>query len=99
MVRSRGSRVAFAAGNLRAPRPVPRPSTDGCLPQPVHGGGRMNRRRALIAAVAVAGVAVSLSVPTANARPAAHGKTVKPSLYSSLQWRNIGPQLGGRSLA
>jgi photosystem II stability/assembly factor-like uncharacterized protein len=27
------------------------------------------------------------------------GKNVNPSLYSNLRWRNIGPNLGGRSLA
>jgi photosystem II stability/assembly factor-like uncharacterized protein len=49
----------------------------------------------------VAGIAASLlvvSVP-GTSRAAPPSNTVDPSLYSSLQWRNVGPQLGGRSLA
>src|SRR5215210_6045487 len=52
--------------------------------------------------IAVAAVVVALLIP---ASPVAakhrhpHRKTVNPSLYASLKWRNIGPPLGGRSIA
>src|SRR5437764_5813487 len=57
-------------------------------------------RRALFAASAAVLLAATLtSTVRAAATPTAPAKDVDPSLYSSLQWRNIGPNLGGRSLA
>ena len=32
-------------------------------------------------------------------RPRAQGGAIDPKLYQSLQWRNIGPDRGGRSIA
>jgi photosystem II stability/assembly factor-like uncharacterized protein len=40
---------------------------------------------------------LSLITPTAEA--AAPSAGVDPSLYAGLKWRNVGPQLGGRSIA
>src|SRR3954470_3888543 len=57
----------------------------------------MNHRRVLIATIAAAVVTVSLTGP-ATAEPSQRS-TVDPSLYSALKWRNIGPQMGGRSLS
>jgi photosystem II stability/assembly factor-like uncharacterized protein len=57
----------------------------------------MNRRRMLLAAAAVGVLAVSFVSP--NTVAAAPPTQVDPSLYSDLQWRNVGPQLGGRSIA
>jgi photosystem II stability/assembly factor-like uncharacterized protein len=63
----------------------------------------MKRYRMLIAAAAVALLPLSalsaLSVTSAKAATAApQDKGVNSSLYSSLKWRNIGPQLAGRSI-
>ena len=44
--------------------------------------------------VVVAAVVLITATPAAAAPP-----TVDPSLYASLKWRNIGPPLGGRSIA
>ena len=46
---------------------------------------------------ALAAVVVVLLIPAAPV--AAKPKTVDPSLYASLKWRNVGPPLGGRSIA
>ncbi|GIH19590.1 WD40/YVTN/BNR-like repeat-containing protein [Rugosimonospora africana] len=51
--------------------------------------------RSLSAVVVGVGCVLAASGPV----QAAASKDVDPSLYSSLQWRNIGPNLGGRSLA
>lgn len=62
----------------------------------------MNCRRMLIAVAAALLFVLSLTAPGAVAAAApstAPSKLVDPSLYSSLKWRNIGPQLGGRSSA
>jgi photosystem II stability/assembly factor-like uncharacterized protein len=60
-------------------------------------GARTHARHAFFAVSAAVLLAVGLaSTPPAAAAPT---KDVDPSLYSSLQWRNIGPNLGGRSLA
>src|SRR6266536_2621258 len=40
-----------------------------------------------------------VAIPASAAAGAPPAKDVDPSLYSSLVWRNIGPNLGGRSLA
>src|SRR5919197_5424367 len=55
-------------------------------------------------AILAATSAVLLLAPAAAADspvvpPPVVSKDVDPSLYQALQWRNIGPQLGGRSLA
>jgi photosystem II stability/assembly factor-like uncharacterized protein len=57
-------------------------------------GVRVSRRLAALVAVAVA----AALVPSAG-NAAAAGTDVDPGLYSSLQWRNIGPYSGGRSIA
>ena len=54
-------------------------------------------RHILLTVAAVTLLAAPLVSPGATA--AAPPQQVDPSLYSSLKWRNIGPQLGGRSLA
>jgi photosystem II stability/assembly factor-like uncharacterized protein len=54
-------------------------------------------RRILFCVIGALMLAVSLVTP--NAVAASPPNTVDPSLYSSLQWRNIGPQMGGRSLS
>jgi photosystem II stability/assembly factor-like uncharacterized protein len=60
-------------------------------------GARTHARHAFFAVSAAVLLAAGLaSTPPAAAAPT---KDVDPSLYSSLQWRNIGPNLGGRSLA
>jgi photosystem II stability/assembly factor-like uncharacterized protein len=60
-------------------------------------GARTHARHAFFAVSTAVLLAVGLaSTPPAAAAPT---KDVDPSLYSSLQWRNIGPNLGGRSLA
>src|SRR5207245_231813 len=41
---------------------------------------------------------LTLAAP-ASAEPDGDGKDVNPALYQDLRWRNIGPALGGRSLA
>ena len=56
-------------------------------------------RHALFAASAAVLLAAGLASTVRTAAAAAPAKDVDPSLYSSLQWRNIGPNLGGRSLA
>ncbi|GIH19589.1 sialidase family protein [Rugosimonospora africana] len=55
------------------------------------------KRRILFCGIGALMLTVSLLTPSAVA--ASPPKTVDPSLYSSLQWRNIGPQMGGRSLS
>src|SRR6266545_4179757 len=55
------------------------------------------RRHILLTAAAATLLAVPLVSPGTTA--AAPPNQVDPSLYSGLQWRNLGPQLGGRSLA
>src|SRR5919198_542451 len=57
----------------------------------------MNGRRIVIAAVAAA--VLVMSAPSPATLAVAAPTQVDPSLYSSLKWRNIGPQLGGRSIA
>jgi photosystem II stability/assembly factor-like uncharacterized protein len=47
-----------------------------------------------VALAAVAAVLLVPATPVAAAPP-----TVDPSLYGSLKWRNVGPPLGGRSIA
>src|SRR5207249_8780422 len=71
---------------------------EGCRPMSlVLRGARTRARHALFAVSAAVLLATGLaSAPPAAAAPA---KDVDPSLYSSLHWRNIGPNLGGRSLA
>src|SRR6266540_3700423 len=59
---------------------------------------RTDRRFRLLSAV-IACSAVLLIVSSPGRVAAAPAKDVDPSLYSALQWRNIGPDLGGRSLA
>src|SRR6266581_6627256 len=60
-------------------------------------GAQTRARHAFFAVSAAVLLAAGLaSTPPAAAAPT---KDVDPSLYSSLQWRNIGPNLGGRSLA
>src|SRR5690349_3413956 len=54
------------------------------------------KRRILLCGITSILLVISVVTPSAFAAPA---KTVDPSLYSSLQWRNIGPQMGGRSLS
>jgi photosystem II stability/assembly factor-like uncharacterized protein len=54
-------------------------------------------RRLLLLATLPAAVAGALAPAAVAAAPAAGG--VDPALYASLQWRNIGPNTGGRSLA
>jgi photosystem II stability/assembly factor-like uncharacterized protein len=56
-------------------------------------------RHAFFAASAAVLLAAGLASTVRTAAAAAPAKDVDPSLYSSLQWRNIGPNLGGRSLA
>jgi photosystem II stability/assembly factor-like uncharacterized protein len=51
----------------------------------------------LIAGAAALLLALALTAPSTAA--AAPSKTVDPSLYAGLKWRNVGPQLGGRSIA
>ena len=52
------------------------------------------------ALVLLAALVTTLSLtPTAAAGPDRGGKDVNPEFYQGLQWRNIGPNLGGRSLA
>ncbi|HZC71321.1 MAG TPA: hypothetical protein VE442_11560 [Jatrophihabitans sp.] len=58
---------------------------------------RIRARRSLVTIAALLlGISLSANVSSSAAAPSTD---VDPSLYSSLQWRNIGPQLGGRSLA
>ncbi|MFF4145976.1 WD40/YVTN/BNR-like repeat-containing protein [Streptomyces sp. NPDC001698] len=55
-----------------------------------------------IAGAAALLLGLSLGAPAAPAAQAAAPpapKGVDPSLYSGLKWRNVGPQLGGRSIA
>ncbi len=60
-------------------------------------GAQTRARHAFFAVSAAVLLAAGLaSTPPAAAAPT---KDVDRSLYSSLQWRNIGPNLGGRSLA
>jgi len=60
-------------------------------------GAQTRTRHGFFAVSAAVLLATGLaSMPSAAAAPT---KDVDPSLYSSLQWRNIGPNLGGRSLA
>jgi photosystem II stability/assembly factor-like uncharacterized protein len=54
--------------------------------------------RVAVTIAALVGSLLVVLVPGTSGA-AAPLNTVDPSLYSSLQWRNIGPQLGGRSLA
>ncbi|MBO0883205.1 MAG: hypothetical protein J2P17_23290, partial [Mycobacterium sp.] len=56
----------------------------------------MKRIYVLIAAAATLLLGLALTAPIAAAAPQG---TVDPSLYAGLKWRNIGPQLGGRSIA
>ncbi len=37
--------------------------------------------------------------PRSSTRPSAQSGAIDPKLYQSLQWRNIGPNRGGRSIA
>ena len=46
------------------------------------------------ALAAIAAVLLIMAAPAVAAPP-----PVDPSLYASLKWRNIGPDLGGRSIA
>jgi photosystem II stability/assembly factor-like uncharacterized protein len=50
----------------------------------------------LIAGAVTLLLGLVLTAPNAIAAPS---KTVDPSLYAGLKWRNVGPQLGGRSIA
>ena len=50
-------------------------------------------------AVAALCLAVALAATTLESRTAAQGAVVDPALYQSLEWRNIGPDRGGRSIA
>ncbi len=59
---------------------------------------RRSAHRAAVVMFSAALMTVSL-VAVSHSASAAPPKDVDPSLYSSLQWRNIGPNLGGRSLA
>src|SRR5207249_4600148 len=75
-----------------------------CLPRgsPFPRGERMAYSSGIRAPRLLAVLALSLcaAVPTAAAAgPPPPAKDVDPALYSSLQWRNIGPYAGGRSLA
>ena len=56
----------------------------------------MKRIYTLIAGAVALLLGLALTAPTAVAAPS---KTVDPSLYAGLKWRNVGPQLGGRSIA
>jgi photosystem II stability/assembly factor-like uncharacterized protein len=51
----------------------------------------------IVAVLAVAMPAAAQGLPPVTPAPSEPG--VDPSLYGSLEWRNIGPNLGGRSLA
>src|SRR5690348_14965952 len=52
-----------------------------------------------LVALAVVPVALAAALMASAGKAAAAGTDVDPSLYASLQWRNIGPYSGGRSIA
>lgn len=52
----------------------------------------------LLVSLTVLATVFMLAAP-ANAAPESDRKGVNPALFQDLQWRNIGPNLGGRSLA
>ncbi|MDT4989275.1 MAG: hypothetical protein QOI74_3369 [Micromonosporaceae bacterium] len=58
-----------------------------------------NGRRLRTLPTVIASMIVLLVVSSPSPVAAAPARTVNPSLYSALHWRNIGPNLGGRSLA
>jgi photosystem II stability/assembly factor-like uncharacterized protein len=59
----------------------------------------LNGRRLRSLSMVIASTTVLLVVSSPSPVTAAPAKDVDPSLYSALQWRNVGPNLGGRSLA
>jgi photosystem II stability/assembly factor-like uncharacterized protein len=60
----------------------------------------MSRTRVLITTALGAVVVLGASLAASPSTAAGLSKTdVDPALYSSLHWRSVGPQLGGRSLA
>jgi photosystem II stability/assembly factor-like uncharacterized protein len=56
-------------------------------------------KRIYLLIAAAAGLLLGLGLTAPIAVAAAQSKTVDPSLYAGLKWRNVGPQLGGRSIA
>src|SRR6185503_4909361 len=63
----------------------------------MNGGTMTLRSRHVIVLLSALAAAAVVLAPPAVAAPA--GRDVNPALYQGLRWRNIGPALGGRSLA
>ena len=67
--------------------------------EPLRAHGRLRPRRAIATFVALLLGVAGLGAATTGPAAASGEKLVDPGLYESLQWRNIGPTTGGRSIA
>lgn len=59
----------------------------------------LSETRFLLRTVAAVGLACALATTVLLDEPRAQGSSVDPKFYQSLEWRNIGPDRGGRSIA